>query len=353
VGTGNGPKLQALSVEGWRDFPAADLAPIFFADSLTALKRLEIDATEETADALRGSPVLEGLEELCLRGRVAENVGRQFSRMSFTRLRRAELSGLGWAVRTLLPGYPLLPQMLSTVEWLDLSCDELRDGSLGTLIEGTFHNLRHLVLNGNPIGPDGAATLAGTELVMGLESLQLRTARLADKGLAALLHGGGRWRHLNLSYNGITAAGLYALGERWPTGLTVLDLSWNPCRDAGVIALCGGDLTGLKSLDLSYCELTAAAAEALAESPTLQDLEALNLSTNRIGDAGLAALADSPHLRLLRSLHLGNTAVSDAGAEALLDSPVLTKLEALMLNGTRVTERMRWHLRQSYKGILG
>jgi uncharacterized protein (TIGR02996 family) len=354
VGTENAPKLQTIRLDGWRDFPADDLAPIFHAASLTELKRLEIDATEETADALRGSPILDGLEELCLRGRLAEYVGRQFGRMRFSRLRRADLGQLGWAVRTLLPGYPLLPSLLTKVESLDVSSNGLRDGILATLLDGTFDNLRHLVLNGNPIGADGASTLAGSGLINALESLRLRTTRLGDAGLAAIVSGNPRWRELNASYNGIGPSGLRWLGQRWPEGLAVLDVSWNPCRDAGVIDLCASaDFTCLEALDLSYCELANGAAEALAGAASLTRLQTLNLSTNRIGDVGLTALATSPHLRELRSLHLGNTAVTDAGAAALLGSPLLTKLEVLMLNGTQISDSLRQRLRKEYKGILG
>src|SRR5262249_46539961 len=161
---------------------------------------------------------------------------------------------------------------------LDVSSNGLQDGILATLIDGTFDNLRHLVLNGNPIGAQGASTLAGSGLIKALESLHLRTTRLGDTGLAAIVSTRPSWRELNVSYNGITAAGLRALGEHWPEGLAVLDLSWNPCGDAGVIGLCAAaDLSRLEALDLSYCELGNGSAEALASSASLAGLQTLNL----------------------------------------------------------------------------
>jgi uncharacterized protein (TIGR02996 family) len=326
---------------------------LFSAPCLEGLTSLETYGCDDLT-ALGRSALPGTLEDLSLRGTIRDaDDARRFARSPFPRLKRASLARVGPSLRPLLPAEGRRAEFLTRVESLDLTANGLDAEGVGTLAAGEWEGLRRLVLDGNPVGPQGSAALARSASLASLASLHLRTAGLGDDGLAALTALPGL-RELNVSYNGIHSGGVLRLSERWPAGLEVLDLSWNPCRDAGVITLCqSAGLASLKALDLSYCELGHGAAEFIAHCPRLKNLETLNLATNRITDVGLVALAGSPHLGGLRSLHLGNSGVTDKGAEALFDSPLLSRLEVLMLNGTAVSESMRARLRKAYRGVLG
>jgi Ran GTPase-activating protein (RanGAP) involved in mRNA processing and transport len=85
--------------------------------------------------------------------------------------------------------------------------------------------------------------------------------------------------------------------------LQTLDLSFNGIRAAGCVALAAralgkaGCLLSLQTLDLSYNDIGAAGCVALAEhalgkAGCLMSLQTLHLSNNGIGDEGCAALAE-------------------------------------------------------------
>jgi uncharacterized protein (TIGR02996 family) len=140
------------------------------------------------------------------------------------------------------------------------------------------------------------------------------------------LAGGGRF-HL-----GPGAAEALAESETL-NHLIQLDLPSNRLGRDGGEALANGDgLPRLAQLDLSGCQIGPRAAAALLRSPKRQALATLNLFANDLGDEGARAVADH-RLPALSDLDLSTNRIGPEGAQALAGSPNLARLKRLNLGG--------------------
>ena len=158
---------------------------------------------------------------------------------------------------------------------------------LGEGGEAASPRLRSLVLNGVPVGDQGAEYLFGALMHPTLLSLRMDSCGLSKKGayaVASALNSGAAVRSLSLSWNALGPSGGIAIA---------VALRRNGSR--------------LSRLYLSHCELGAEGAVALADAVRLgSPLTELVLSQNRAGDTGglafAQALSASPPLQ---SLDLG------------------------------------------------
>jgi hypothetical protein len=169
-----------------------------------------------------------------------------------------------------------------------------------------------------------------------LEHLKIQYAKMQPKAAHALatLAARKRLRTLDLKYNDLGPAGaraLFAEPAAWQA-LRVLDISANEIGDAGVQALAAAAPGELRWLNVASNDpkhqLTAAAAQALADAPGLANLETLNLYGHPLGADGVAALLHSPHLRALRGLNVAfaGASLADLAARGGADPVPLTEL---------------------------
>lgn len=172
-----------------------------------------------------------------------------------------------------------------------------------------LRSLRRLDLAGNPLGDEGAETLARAELPA-LVELRLAGCGIGPRGARAL-----------------ASSPLAARLER-------LVLSGNPLGDDGARALADGDWPRLRALDLARARLGARAAWALAAAPSLAALVALRLTRNRLDASAAAALGASTALAALETLELSRNPLGDDGARALARMSGLPSLRALALTRT-------------------
>ena len=202
---------------------------------------------------------------------------------------------------------------LAGLEELDLSENEIGEtGARALAASPHLGKLRRLDVRDNRLGPAGAEAVAGSDRLTALHRLGLSGN---DVGLPRLLSLGRahdllRVPVLDLSANGLTAAGLQAILTRAPGGdpaavrLTDLDLSHNETMgDAGarVLAACP-HLANLTALRLANCGIGDDGARALANSPHLDRVAALDVENNPIDDSGFRAFLDTKHWRALRKL---------------------------------------------------
>ena len=229
-------------------------------------------------------------------------------------------------------------------------CLDLCKQSLGTdhsirIIQALEHNtqVRSLLLGTDAIGDVGATAVAGLAsanphlevLYLGCNNIGLEGAQALSATLAAGAQNiSGLWLKRNpLGPDGaISIAHMLRSNHR----LRVLDLVNTDLRAAGVQvivdALCNSNQS-LQSLYLSGNGLTASSANDLArllrEAPHIR---ALYLSVNRLGDAGAALLADAlRHNRTLETLELASNGIGLEGAKALFDAAQNSALQRLNL----------------------
>ncbi len=141
----------------------------------------------------------------------------------------------------------------------------------------------------------------------------------------------GEVRELGLCGAGLENGGLNVFLRSPHLGrVEALDLSFNGISDAGVwrLAECR-NLPALTALHLNdNGQITAAGVKRLAESPHFGGLKVLDLSANDVGDGGMAALAHSRQLGRLHTVRVRNNHIGDAGCEALAGSPLLARMVA-------------------------
>ncbi|MBA4065338.1 MAG: hypothetical protein C0501_16830 [Isosphaera sp.] len=189
----------------------------------------------------------------------------------------------------------------------------------------------HYASRPSEIGPGGAAALADNPTLVRLETLLLAGGRVGDAGAAALAAAADAGRFprlhedpirsvLDLTANGLTAAGLgVLLRSRLVDRVRRLWLGGNPLGDAGAAVLAARPLPAtLWELDLSATGVTDAGVRTLMSGALSEKLEVLYLVANGLtGDAAAAlAAADGRHPKL-HVLYLGYNRITARGAERL------------------------------------
>lgn len=182
----------------------------------------------------------------------------------------------------------------------------------------------------------GAAALANSPHLAGLEHLILDSNRLTHAGITSIAHAAWRLRSLDLGTNAIDAEGFAAaLAGPALRGLEVLRLAGSVVAPRDLTAIAGGKLLSqLRELDLERCSLGAPGTAVLCKHLALP-LRRLRVERNSLGDAGALALAGCAALAGLTSLEAGHNRMGHKGAKALAESPHLAKLERLTLNEPR------------------
>ena len=188
-----------------------------------------------------------------------------------------------------------------------------------------------------------------------LQELRIWGANIGDDGassIAEILRLGGaeiQLQYLELTNNGITAVGAFALGRSLSCmmnlSLITLNLDYNiSLGSEGVAALCQGLRTNstLKKLSLRYCNLDSEAGGPLGEvlNFTRCGLNILDVQGNHIGGTGLMELCPGlQNNKSLTKLIIADNDISDSSsedeeglkkfAEVLLVHPTLTSVDFL------------------------
>lgn len=321
------------------EFTACDVSELQpLVDFLSANERV----AEQTAFP-RGTMLPDGRLDLCKQsigpgGAAMVATGVPLS--SHTRHLLLGANGLGSAGAKAVAGIVRESESLETVY---LGCNMIRADAVEELVEAIQANsqVNALWLKRNPIGPQGAAAVAGL-LRSGhhLECLDLVHTEMQEEGLAdvlqALTDDNRTVRRLYLCGNQIRPDQCHQISRLLTTNdaLKHLYLSVNQIGDAGTKTIAAGlaQNTSLQTLSLASnrigCEGAAALADALSTS-ALQTLElgcesstfVLGEEPNHIGDRGAKAIAQAL-LRnsTLRILNLSRNAVTEVGIRDLLRS---------------------------------
>jgi uncharacterized protein (TIGR02996 family) len=203
--------------------------------------------------------------------------------------------------------------------------------------------LESLAVCGDPIGLGGVRALVAPRAFPALRELTLHCADLGDDSAFVLAQSPllGRLRVLNLGWNQLTPAGLAAiLASPGCAGLERLGLDDNSFNDAQPARLLAGarHLTRLAELDLGCSRLGTEGAAALASAPRLASVRRLMVQHCGLGDDGVRILSRSPHLAGLRELWLCNNGLTAAGVAALGRATFWPGLRKLTLNDDGLTD---------------
>jgi uncharacterized protein (TIGR02996 family) len=257
---------------------------------------------------------------------------------------------------------------LGSLESLALAGNRLGDEGAAALAGSRLVRLQRLILRDNGLGDAGARALAGTSLP--LEHLDLgntsrETAlrnRIRADGVAQIAQSLGQLRHLNLEFNPIGDEGALALARSPRLGrLRHLDLMGCGLGSRGIAALAGSELSELevlvlkqnalgeegaqawatsplrlKKLFLTDCDLDLWAAQALARSPSLASLTTLYCGNNPLGDEGVRALLASASFEGLEMLSIGGCSFGMEGLEAILEGAARPATKGLHLSFSRL-----------------
>lgn len=213
----------------------------------------------------------------------------------------------------------------------------LREEDVRRMVETPYlENVRDITLTRHELGDVLLNALGRASCGANLQRLFVHErAGVTDQGVLDFLKGAG-WlvslRHLDLSGNSITDAGLRALlqsplAER----LDHLNVTDNVWGDAGALVL--AEYTsrwGWNSLDLTGATISDDGLEALSESGHVHNFQILNLqNAHGFSDAGLSMLARSPGWASLIEVRLSTSQVRPATVFELILSPSLLNLRTI------------------------
>jgi len=196
----------------------------------------------------------------------------------------------------------------------------------------SLDSLRSLVLNGNPMGDEGASEILAARFAARLRRLDIAaTGKSAATAAAVASRPLERLRTLDLGSDrgGPEFGRQLARSSVFPSLLS-LDLQGLWLGDEGVAHL--AKATGfprLQRLSLWGNDLTSRGVRSLAESPFVSSIRELSLRSNpEIDDEGALALARSPYIENLIGLDLdhGWNRVSREGLDSLRRAPNLRLL---------------------------
>lgn len=285
------------------------------------------DMTDERAPFLASSSLLDGINNLSLRGAWLE----------------------ADAIRLIVSS-----NHLRNLITLDLSHN--RTGVFGARALGNsaaLTRLQTLDLVNNGLGADALHAFLAAPHLKSLSSLNLSGNRILGGDLEPLAEVPPRkvLRHLDLSHNRLGPEGGEELGRiRALAGLRHLQLAQTQLGDSGVCGLARSThLTALTELDLSGNQMGTEGIEALTNGILGTTLKKLILTDNHIGDQGMVLLAGATQLKGLTTLHLEGCWIGDRGAEALIRSPTFRKLQTLRVQRNLISSQTRNRLRDHFQ----
>ena len=206
---------------------------------------------------------------------------------------------------------------------------------------GWVTKLARLDLYNNPIGDQGALTLAERSAALEISALSLEHSELSARGAHTLLDS-NLTEHLNflsLAHNNTSNSITELEQQLTAPNLEHLSLSSTRSTTSDLESLFNAALPKLKTLDLSNNVLTSHDIELLLESDWYPQLEALDLSYCGLTDRSTQLLGERGESAILRSVDLGGNKLTDEGAVALAKTPLLPALEELRLEDNPI-ERM-------------
>lgn len=169
-------------------------------------------------------------------------------------------------------------QFTTAIVEVELPSNQLTAASVAALIDSPIQSLQVLNLYDNQIGDGGAELIARTDKFKGVN-------------------------RLDVSYNGLTLAGVQALfgPDTHLTGPTWLNIGGNSFGDAGTQVILASPLAQhLRGLSLRQVGLTDEGAQSLAQASALAQLQYLDVGGNPLTQAGRDAIATSPYLKQAR-----------------------------------------------------
>lgn len=239
--------------------PRAELAALCASPNLGALRKLAFDTnalSDDTADVLGASPVLQQLEVLTLKGIQGAGLQRALGGKRLPRLKE-----------------------------LAIFESQLRENGGLAIASCTLPALERLSL-------ERAGLVEGAPLVLG------------SKNLATV-------QMLSITWDQLIDDGAAALGESsHPRALREVSFAHCSIETAPVIALARGTASpfpDLVTLELQSCGIEDAGAIALAKSTRFPRLATLDLRTNRLTREGATAFASPSAIPTLTSLGIHST----------------------------------------------
>ena len=213
---------------------------------------------------------------------------------------------------------------------------------------GTGLNLTNLDLSYNGISAAGATCIAeAIKVNKTLTNLDLSGNRISAAGatcIAEAIKVNKTLTNLDLRKNGVSAAGATCIAEAIKVNktLTNLDLSGNRISAAGATCIAEAIKVNktLTNLDLRKNGVSAAGATCIAEAIKVnKTLTNLDLSGNRISAAGATCIAEAIKVnKTLTNLYLSWNGISDAGATCIAEAIKVNKtLTNLDLSGNRIS----------------
>lgn len=301
------PLARSLDLSS-RGLSEADIEELAGTDAMSTITRLDLANNElgnGAVDAIAGSDRLRHLARLDLsRNKLtAAGIDSLARATGFTRLGELLLAGNSLGPR----GAEALAGSHLPLRVLDLTDNDIGAAGAAALADSaTLDGLQTLLLAGNGIGSDGVGAVSGSRALGALRELDLASNDIGPSGAAALTLSPnvGRLRRLSLARNTLGTQGVELLVHSSP-------------------------FTALEELDLSSNDFGAQGAMMLASSPFSRRLKTLDVSDNRLGDAGLAALLGAAHLTGLRTMRVAQNGITAAGATLLGGAP--PELESLDL----------------------
>ena len=188
---------------------------------------------------------------------------------------------------------------------------------------------------------DGLQALAGAPWVHGLRSLGLANNEIGDAALASFLAGASlqNLEFLNLDWTGAGVDTVAVLAQSAALGaLRRLVLANNEIGGAGLAVLAGATGLHLTALGLGCTYLESGSLQPLGGSALLARLRELSLwANNELEPGDLSGLLASSSFPPLQALVLGNVKFGDTGAEIVAEAEVLRSLTRLEFRGSRLS----------------
>jgi Ran GTPase-activating protein (RanGAP) involved in mRNA processing and transport len=204
---------------------------------------------------------------------------------------------------------------IKELDFLGFEAGELGDEGVAVLSACVhLHNLEHLDLRDNSLGPGAMRALAQSPHLKHIRSLYLGDGHGTPNEVGPE---GARWLATSPNYS----------------HLAVLHLDFNDIGNAGLGYLARSpSLLHLRSLSLVSNGLDGEGIQSLADDGVRWQMDKLDLSCNEIGDRGVEVLARSRRFQRMRRLSLAGNGIGPAGVRSLATAPWLSQTEELRLS---------------------
>ncbi len=333
----------AVAEEGLARWPDAARYEMSVWKDRPALMRLARTAAGAMSEVLQ-RPLLEAATVLSTQ----DAAGLEEHQASLSHIRELSLSG-SVGVDVVAIGCTALPKLRALELQQPTYSNGTRNIDLKKLLKAPhLSDLDALSLYGFTFKGKSLDALAACAQPLTRLRIEYGKMQPADAAPLATLASRKRLTSLQLKYNDLGPEGaqtLFARADDW-TSLRVLDISANEIGDRGTVALARANLKALRWLSISSNDpkeqLTARAAVALAEAPSLGNLEGLFLMGHPVGTDGVAALLQSPTLRGLKRLNVSFASASIAELVKRVGESETVALTELAIGNNDTSKKVDW-----------